>query len=76
MKINTLTVKHYTLSEEEVNTLLEVEKLLDELYDNCESGEGYESDFLRARDDIDYLISELRQDGGEAFWEERCILTD
>lgn len=70
MKVKTHTSKRYVISSEDENILRGAAELLDELYSNSEDHGEYESDFLQARDDIDYLINQLKQDETETFWEE------
>lgn len=76
MKIKTHSTKRYIISDEDENILRRAAKLFDELYDCREEHGKYESDFERARDDIDYLIDQLKQDDMETFWEENYTSID
>ena len=76
MKIKTHSTKRYIISDEDENILRRAAKLFDELYDCSEEHGEYESDFERARDDIDYLIDQWKQDDMETFWEENYTSID
>ena len=70
MKVRTHSTKRYIISDEDENILRRAAELFDELYNCCEEHGEYESDFQRARDDIDYLVDQLKQDDMGTFWEE------
>lgn len=70
MKITTCTKKRYILDDYDEKILKDAAALLDDLYANCEERGTYEDDFRQARDNIDYLLNELKQENMELFWEE------
>lgn len=70
MKITTCTKKRYVLDDYDEKILKNAAALLDDLYTNCEEHGTYEDDFRQARDNIDYLLNELKQENMELFWEE------
>lgn len=67
MIVKTHTTKRYILSDEDAGALRRAAKLLDELYTVSEERGNWERDFLRARDNIDYLLDSLSVGG---YWEE------
>lgn len=70
MIIKTCTKKRYILDDYDEKILKDAAALLDDLYTNCEERGTYEDDFRQARDNIDYLLNELKQEDMEVFWEE------
>lgn len=70
MIIKTCTKKRYVLDDCDEKILKDAAALLDGLYANCEEHGTYEDDFRQARDNIDYLLNELKQEDMEVFWEE------
>lgn len=76
MKIMTCIKKRYTLDDNDEKILKEAAALLDDLYTNCEERGTYEDDFRQARDNIDYLLNELKQEDANIFWEENYNSTE
>lgn len=76
MIIKTCTKKRYVLDDYDEKILKDAAALLDDLYTNCEERGIYEDDFRQARDNIDYLLNELKQEDMEVFWEENYNSTE
>jgi hypothetical protein len=77
MFVKTHTTKRYILSAEDEQTLRRAAELLDNLYTVAEEHGDWESDFLRARDDIDDLLERLDVNSdGDSFWEEDNVIEE
>ncbi len=70
MIIKTCTKKRYVLDDYDEKILKDAAALLDDLYTSSEERGTYEDDFRQARDNIDCLLNELKQEDMEVFWEE------
>ena len=76
MIIKTCIKKRYILDDYDEKILKDAAALLNDLYTNSEERGIYEDDFRQARDNIDYLLNELKQEDMEIFWEENYNSTE
>lgn len=70
MIIHTCISKKYVISQEEEKTLEEAAKILDKLYANSQDNGKWEENFLKAEEDLKYLLESLEFNEKYTYWSE------
>ena len=70
MIIHTCISKQYVISQEEETTLEEAAKILDKLYANSQDNGKWEENFLKAEEDLKYLLESLESNEKYTYWSE------
>ena len=70
MIIHTCISKKYVISQEEEKTLEEATKILDKLYANSQDNGKWEENFLKAEEDLKYLLESLEFNEKYTYWSE------
>ena len=70
MIVHTCISKKYVISQEEEKTLEEAAKILDKLYANSQDNGKWEENFLKAEEDLKYLLESLEFNEKYTYWSE------
>lgn len=70
MIVHTCISKKYVISQEEETTLEEAAKILDKLYANSQENGKWEENFLKAEEDLKYLLESLELNEKYTYWSE------
>lgn len=70
MIIHTCISKKYVISQEEETILEEATKILDKLYANSQDNGKWEENFLKAEEDLKYLLESLEFNEKYTYWSE------
>ena len=70
MIVHTCISKKYVISQEEEKTLEEAGKILDKLYANSQDNGKWEENFLKAEEDLKYLLESLEFNEKYTYWSE------
>lgn len=70
MIVHTCISKKYVISQEEETVLEKAEKILDKLYTSSQENGKWEEFFLKAEEDLKYLLESLEFDEKNTYWSE------
>ena len=70
MIVHTCISKKYVISQEEEKTLEEAAKILDKLYATSQDNGKREENFLKAEEDLKYLLDSLEFNEKYTYWSE------